>query len=154
MLVKYPELSDGHLGKKLGISRHTVSRLRRDFEQKNLMKKSNLPNLRKLGFEILTFMHIQFDPRNPPDMEKDEATVLMSESTIFMASRRFETVMLFVYSDYDAYKQDRNRIMQVLKENKWVTKDPLIRTYGLNTSIVIKDFIFAPIAKKIVGCPL
>jgi DNA-binding MarR family transcriptional regulator len=154
MLIQHPELSDGHLGKKLGISRHTVSRLRRNFEQENLMKKNNLPNLQKLGFEILTFMHIQYDPRNPPDIEKDEAMALMGDETIFMASRTFETVMLMVYSDYDAYKQDRNRIMQVLKENKWITKDPLIRTYGLNTSIVIKDYIFAPIAKKIIGCTL
>jgi len=154
MLIKHPELSDGDLGKKLGISRHTVSRLRRYFEQENLLKRMNLPNLKKLGFEILAFTHIQFNPRNPPDMEKDEAISLMSDATIFMASRRFEAVMLFVHNDYDAYKQEKTRIMQVLKENKWITKDPLIRTYGLNTSIVIKDFKFSPIAKKIVGSTL
>ena len=154
MLIKYPELSDGNLAEKLGISRHTVSRLRRYFEQEDLMRIVNLPNLKKLGFEILTFMHIQFNPQNPPDMEKDEAIALMSDETIFMASRMFEAIMLFAYSDYDAYKKDKTRIMQILKENKWVTKDPLIRTYGLNTSIVLKDFKFAPIARKMVGCTL
>jgi len=154
MLVKYPELSDNDVGRELGVSRHTVSRLRRGFEQENLMRRINLPNLKKLGFEILTFIHIRFDPRNPPDIERNEAIALMSDATIFMASRMFETVMLFVHSDYDAYKRERTRIMQVLKENKWVTKDPVIRTYGLNTLVFMKDFKFAPIARKIVGCTL
>ena len=154
MLVKYPELSDNDIGRELGVSRHTVSRLRRSFEQENLMRKINLPNLKKLGFEILTFIHIQFDPRNPPDIERNEAIALMSDSTIFMATRMFETVILMVHSDYDAYKQERTRIMQVLKENKWITKDPVIRTYGLNTLVFMKDFKFAPITRKILGCTL
>ena len=42
----------------------------------------------------------------------------------------------------------------MLKENKWIAKDPLIRTYGLNTLVFIKDFKFAPIARNILGCDL
>jgi len=154
MLVRYPELSDGAVGSELGVSRHTVSRLRRGFEEDNLIRKINLPNLKKLGFEILTFFHIRFDPRNQPDMEKYEASLLMGDSTIFLARRMFEAVMISVYGDYDEYKQDKTRIMQVLKENKWIAKDPLIRTYGLNTLVFIKDFKFAPIARKVLGSDL
>lgn len=154
MLVKYPELSDNAVGRELGVSRHTISRLRRSFEQDNLIRRINLPNLKKLGFEILTFIHIRFDPRNPPDMDRNEAIALLSDATIFMASRMFETIMLFVHSDYDAYKRERTRVMQVLKENNWVSKDPVIRTYGLNTLVFMKDFKFAPITRKVVGCTL
>jgi len=153
-LIKYPELSDKEIGNKLGFSRHTVSRLRRGFEQNNLMRKINLPNLKKLDFEILTFFHIRFDPRNPPDMDKDEAALLMSNSTIFMASRMFEAFILSVHVDYDDYKRDRTRIMQILKENKWIAEEPLVRTYSLSELIFIKDFKFAPIARKIIGCDL
>jgi len=154
MLVKYPESSDNEIGGKLGVSRHTVSRLRKSFEQNNLLRKINLPDLKKLGFEILTFIHIQFDPRNPPDIETDDISLLMSDSSIFLASRMFEASMLSVHTDYDDYKKDRTRIMQILKENKWIAKDPLIRTYSLNEMIFIKDFTFAPIAKKILDCDL
>ena len=154
MLIKYPELSDGEIGKKVGVSRHTVSRLRRGFESNNLIRKINLPNLKKLGFEILTFFHIRFDPRNSPDMEKDEASFLMGGSTIFFASRMFEAFMLSVHVDYDDYNRDKTRIMQLLKENKWIAQDPMIWTYSLSELIFIKDFKFAPIAKKIIGCDL
>ena len=44
------------------------------------------------------------------------------------------------------------KIIQILKENKWIAQDPIIKTYGLNTMVYIKDFKFAPITHKIVGC--
>jgi hypothetical protein len=152
MLVSYPELSDSDIGRELGVSRHTISRFRRKFEENNLMSKISLPNFVKLGFEILTFYHIRFDPRNPPKMEDDEAVSLISDSTVFFAGRRFEAVMISIYKDYDDYKTDMMQIMQVLKENRWIAEDPIIRTYSLSTMVFIKDFKFAPIASKIAGC--
>ena len=154
VIIRYPELSDSKIGEKVGVSRHTVSRLRKGFEKNNLMRKVNLPDLKKLGFEILTFFHIRFDPRNSPDIEKDAASLLMNDSTIFLTSRMFEAFMLSVHVDYEDYKKDQTRIMQVLKENKWIAQDPIILTYSLSSLIFIKDFKFAPIAKKIVGCDL
>jgi hypothetical protein len=152
MLVSYPESSDSDIGRELGVSRHTISRFRRKFEEHDLMSRLTLPHFVKLGFEILTFYHILFDPRNPPNMEDDEAASLLSDSTVFLASRRFEAVMISIYSDYEGYKRDRTRVMQVLKENSWIAEDPMIRSYGLHTMAFIKDFKFAPIASKIVGC--
>jgi hypothetical protein len=64
----------------------------------------------------------------------------------------FEAVMISVYQNYDDYKTDMMKIMQILKENRWIAQDPVIRTYGLNTLVYIKDFKFAPITHKIVGC--
>jgi DNA-binding MarR family transcriptional regulator len=151
MMISNPEMSDDDIGREIGVSRHTVSRLRRKFEKNNLVRKISLPNLQKLGFEILTFYHIKFDPRNPPNMDNDASFILLSDSTIFLACRRFEAVMISIHMDYDDYRKDLMQIMQILKENKWIAEDPIIRTYGLNTTIFIKDFKFAPITHKIVG---
>jgi len=148
-LIEHPEISDSKLGNKIGISRHTVSRLRRNFENDFIIRRINLPNLKKLGFEIVTTYHIMFDPRNHPNMDKDETSDLLSDSTIVMASRMFETFLLCVHKDFDDYNKDTTRIMQILKENKWISKNPVIRTHSLNELVYIKDFVFAPIAKKI-----
>ncbi len=152
MLVSYPEMSDSDIGRELGVSRHTVSRLRRGFENDDLVRKIILPNLKALGFEILVFYHIRFDPSNPPILENDEAGSLLSDAAIFLASRRFEAVMINVHSDYDDYKSNRTKVLQILKENGWIAEDPMIRSYGLSTMVFIKDFKFSPIARKIVGC--
>jgi DNA-binding MarR family transcriptional regulator len=152
MLISYPEMADSEIGRGLGVSRHTVSRLRRKFESANLMSKLNIPNFIKLGFEILGFYHIRFDPRNPPNLDEDETASLMNDSTVFFASRRFEAVMISIYKNYDQSKKDEMKILQVLKENQWIAEDPTIRTYSLSTLAFIKDFKFAPFASKIVGC--
>jgi len=76
----------------------------------------------------------------------------MSDSAIFFASRKFEAVMISIYKNYDDYKKDIMKIMQVLKQNQWIAEDPIIRTYSLSTMVFLKDFKFAPIASKIVGC--
>jgi hypothetical protein len=85
-------------------------------------------------------------------MAHDETALLMSDSTILFITRMFEAVMISVYKDYDEYKADMMNIMKILKENKWISTDPIIRTYGLNTMVYIKDFKFSPITQKIVGC--
>lgn len=151
MIVKYPELSDSSIGREIGISRHTVSRLKRRFRNENLIRRVTLPNLNKLNFEILTFFHIRFDPSNPPDIERDESASLMSNSTILFASRMFESVMVSIHKNYDSYKRDRTNILQILKENKWIVENPIINSYSLNSLIFIKDFKFAPITGKILG---
>jgi len=42
--------------------------------------------------------------------------------------------------------------MHILKGNRWIAEEPIIRTYSLNTLVFIKDFRFAPITQKIIGC--
>jgi hypothetical protein len=152
MLISYPELSDSDVGRELGVSRHTISRLRRKFEKNNLLKKINIPNLEKLGYEIVAFYHILFDPRNPPNMDGNDSLSLISNSTVFFASRRFEAVMISIYKNYDDYKSDMIKKIQILKANQWIAEDPIVRTYSLSNMNYIKDFKFAPIASKIVGC--
>ena len=153
MLVKYPELSDAEIGENIGVSRHTVSRLRRKFERKHLIRKINLPDIKKMGFEIFSLYHIKFNPGNPPDMDNDEACILMSDSTVFMASRKFESILLSVHMDYISFANDKDKMMQLLKENKWIVENIVIQTYSLNSSVFIKDFKFDQITMKTVFNP-
>jgi DNA-binding MarR family transcriptional regulator len=150
-IISFPEMSDSDIGRELGVSRHTVSILRRNFEKDKLIRYLNLPNLKKLGFEIMTFYHIKFDPSNPPNLKNDDAFILLTDSTVFFVTRMFEAVMISIYKNFEDYRLDLLNIMQILKENKWIVKDPIIKTYGLNSLIFIKDFKFAPITHKIVG---
>ena len=153
-ITQYPEESDLSIGKILNVSRHTVSKMRRSFEQRFLIRNINLPIIKKLGFEILTFFHIRFDPSNPPDMKKDDVAKLMSNSTILLASRMFEAFMISIHTDFDDFKKDSTRINQILKENKWIAENPIIRTHSVSEIVFIKDFVFAPIAKKTLGVNL
>ncbi len=151
-IIRFPDLSTNEIGIRFGLSRHTVARLKRRFEDDGLLRKMYLPDLKKLRFQILSFYHISFSPSTPPDLEHDQAVALLSDSTIFFASRHFEAVMISIYSEYNDYKQDQTRINQILKENQWITEKPLILSYSLDDLVFIKDFKFTPITTKVLKC--
>lgn len=146
-LIENPYLSTQKIGEKIGLSRHTVSRMKNKFFENNLLKEITIPNLKKLGFEMLTFYHIKFNPSKAPS--SDDIKKLDSSSSIFLAGRHFETVIISAYPNYQDYKEDKMKKIRFLKENGFIIYTPNVGKYMFERMIIIKDFDFAPIAKKI-----
>lgn len=147
-----PELSSKMLSQETGLTRHTVGKIKKKFVENGYIKVMLIPNILRLGFEILAFYHIEFDPYNPPDFERNESIDLLNDDVIFFASREFEAVLITIHSSYEDYKLGRTRILQKLKENEWIATNPSIRVYSLNKSVMIKDLNLAPITNKLLGC--
>lgn len=146
-IVEYPNDTTQQLGETVGLSRHTISRMKKHFFEENLLRNIALPNLNKLGFEILSFCHLKFNPHKLPS--KEDICNLDTASTIFLAIRGFEIIMISAYPGYQDYKEDKMRKIRFLKENDFISYTPLIRKYMFERLVIIKDFDFAPIAKKI-----
>ena len=148
-LVEYPNATTQKIGDKVGLSRHTIARMRNSFFEEGLLKQIALPNLNKLGVEILTFYHIRFNPNKAPS--KSDITYLDSPYTVLLASRKFETVVLSAYPTYQDYKEDEMNKIRFLKENNLIAYPPFVGTYMFERMAVIKDFDFTPITKKILA---
>jgi DNA-binding MarR family transcriptional regulator len=148
-LIKNPDATTQQIGKNIGLSRHTVSRMKKNFYDENLLKKITLPSLNHLGFEILAFYPIKFNPNKSP--KKQDIDVLDTYSTIFLARRQFETVIISAYSTYQDYKEDKMNKIRYLKENNFISYSPIVGKYVLEKMTVIKDFDFAPIAQKVIS---
>ncbi len=146
-IVKNPDATTKDIGDMVDLSRHTVSRMRTDFFEKGLLRKLVLPSLDKLGFEILAFYHIRFNPHKHPE-EKD-LEFLDSPSTIFFACKKFEAVLISAYHNYQDYKEDKMSKIRFLKENDFVSENPIAGKYMYERMIVIKDFVFEPIVSKV-----
>jgi len=146
-LVEHPDATTQKIGGIVGLSRHTVSRMKKQFFEGGLLKQIVLPNLNQLGVEILAFYHIKFNPHKAPS--KEDIAYLDSPFSIFLASRKFETVILSAYPNYQDYKEDEMNKIRFLKENDLIAYPPFIGTYMFERMVVIKDFDFAPISKKI-----
>lgn len=151
-IIENPEATSKELSCKLGLTRHTIGRLKRKFFNENYLKIINLPDFKKLNFSLLAFYHISFDPHNPPNFEKDEAKKILNDDVIFMATREFESVLITIHSNYEGYKSGNTYIMQTLKENGWIAKNPIIKVYSLNKAVIIKELNFFPIVKKLLAC--
>lgn len=148
-IVENPNATNQEIGEKVNLSRHTVSKMKKKFYKNHLLKKLTLPNLEKLGFEILAFYHIKFNPHRPPNNE--EINYLDSFSTIFLARKKFEAVIISAYPTYDAYKKDKMNKIRFLKEKDIISYTPAVRKYRFKRMEVIKDFEFSPITKKILN---
>ncbi|MCD6468043.1 MAG: hypothetical protein J7L32_01850 [Thermoplasmata archaeon] len=145
-LVENPEATTQQIGNLVGCSRHTAARIKNRLFEEKILKKIIIPNIEKLGFEILTFHHLNFNPYRPPN--EAEKKHLDTPSTIFFAHRRFEAVLISAYRTYQEYKEDKTKKMSYLKEKDLITYTPVIRKYVFGRMVVIKDFDFAPITKK------
>jgi DNA-binding MarR family transcriptional regulator len=145
-LVEYPTDTTQQIGEKVGLSRHTISRMKKQFLDEGLLRQIVFPNMKKIGFELLTLYHIKFSPHKAPTQE--EIMFLDSPSTIFLATRTFETVLISVYPTYQDYKDDEMQKIRFLKEHDLISIPPFISTYSFERMVIIKNLDFLPITKK------
>ncbi len=148
-LVEHPTATTQEVGNQVSLSRHTVARMKKQFFEDGLLQMLTLPNLKKLGVEILTFYHISFNPNKAPSSA--ELSMLDSSSTVFLASRKFEAVLLSAYPIYQEYKEDEMNKIRFLKENNLFSHPPFISTYMFERMELIKEFDFAPLIRKILS---
>lgn len=147
-MVENPDATDLMLAEIVDMSRHTVSKVKHKLEETGLIVKKRIPNLEKLGFKVLTFNHINFNPRKPLDNELLKSDVLNNPSSIFLAARPFECVLLSVYKDYEAHRENHGMRLQHLKENNYLADIPAAGKYMIPSMVVMKDMNFGPILKK------
>lgn len=145
-LVGYPTLTTQQIGELVTLSRHTVARMKKKFFKEGLLQKIILPNLQKLGVELLTFYHIRFNPNKAPSAQ--ELVFLNSPSTLFFASRKFEAVLLSAHRNYQDYKEDEMNKIRFLKENNILSSPPVISTYIIEQMEIIKEFDLLPLIEK------
>jgi DNA-binding MarR family transcriptional regulator len=151
-LVDAPDASSKQIAEELGITRHTVGRLKKKFMNEEYLKTIVVPDFNKLDLKILAFYHVALNPHNPPDYAREELRCLLCDEMIFFVTRRFEFIAISMHTNYETYKVCKTKIIQKLKENDWVSLVPHVRTYSLNKSQIIKDFTFLPITEKTLGC--
>jgi DNA-binding MarR family transcriptional regulator len=146
-LVEHPTETTQQIGDRVGLSRHTVARMKKQFFEDEILHRLTLPNLKALGVDMLTFYHISFNPHKAPSIT--ELTTLDSPSTVFFASRKFEAVFLSAYPTYQQYKEDEMNKIRYLKENNLFSYPPFISPYMYERMEVIKDFDFVQLVRKI-----
>jgi DNA-binding MarR family transcriptional regulator len=146
-LIEHPTATTQQIGNLVGLSRHTVARMKKQFFEDGLLHCLTLPNLRALGVDILAFYHISFNPDKTPSTT--ELASLDSSSTIFFASRKFEATILSAYPTFQDYKEDEMNKIRFLKENNLFSHPPFISTYMFDHMALIKEFDFAPLVRKI-----
>ncbi|MBN2517727.1 MAG: hypothetical protein JXB14_02695 [Candidatus Altiarchaeota archaeon] len=153
-LVKYPTLSDTDLAKKLSTTRQTVSSTRKRFLGEGLLKPCNIPNIKKLGFELLVFHHSLFNPKfklserinesSKADYSKD-----WNSSSILDISSNLENIALHVFKSYTDFQREFKGHLSFYKKEGFLLKDPKIRIFPIKDLTPMSDIRFDLLMKKV-----
>lgn len=150
-LIENPKATMKDIGDQVGLSRHTVARMKNKFfhPDNDLIRVKIVPNLKKIGFKLMVFYNLKFSPNH--EITDESLQEINSHSTIFLAHRKFRAILISAYPDYTNYKEDKVRKFTYLKENQILNYTPSPRKYVYNQMEIIKAFEFANITKKILG---
>lgn len=151
-LIKYPSLSDKELAEILSISRHTIARARKKFENDALIKTIRIVDLKKLGFEILVLNHFSFNMKLSEGEKKRGIEALMeNKQPIFMVLGDVEGVSLVPYKSFEEYRECCGKIADLNKKIGMFSKAPTSLLLSTTSMTHIKDHDYAPLTKKILG---
>lgn len=107
-LIKNPRVSDRQLAKILKTSQPTITRRRGELEKEKLLDYTAVPDLKKLGFEILAFTFGNWNHEEHPNThaEKMKKFIQKHPSMIFISTGSglgWDRMAISVHKDYSDY---------------------------------------------------
>ena len=103
-LLKDSSRSDRKLGKILGVSQPTVSRTRNKLVKDEVIQQFTIiPDLSKMGYEIVAFTLLKFSQRSPELIEKGREWAKRQPNIIFAGDGEgagMDAIMISVHKNY------------------------------------------------------
>jgi len=143
-LVKGARRSDRELAKAVGVSQPTVSRFIKKLENQGLVKEYTIiPELRKMGYELLVFTFLSFAEDRPELFEKAREWTKKQQAVIFANNGEgcgMNSIMVSIHEDYTSYT---NLITQLKRDWQPNLTGEQSFVISLNRSdLMIKQFSF------------
>jgi DNA-binding MarR family transcriptional regulator len=149
-LIKYPQLNDNKIAKKVSMTRQSVSTIRKKFEEEELIQDIRIPDLAALEFQLLVFTHILVNPKSTLSQRKHCIQKILGQgSHIFYILGNLEFVLISVFKDYPEYNRTNDEIVNCFKENGMLLKDPITRIFVHNDIKLNLDGRFSTLVKKV-----
>ncbi|MCJ7631252.1 Lrp/AsnC family transcriptional regulator [Candidatus Bathyarchaeota archaeon] len=143
-LIKGARRSDRELAKAIRVSQPTVTRTRAKLEKMGLVKEYTIiPDLRKMGYELLVFTFMSFAEDRPELFNKAREWIKKQPSVIFANNGEgpaMNSMMLSVHKNYTDY----THLITELKRD-WTPNLTNLQSFiiGLDRSdLAIRDFSF------------
>jgi len=141
-LVKGARRSDRALAKALNISQPTVSRMIRKLEEAGFLREyTTIPDLGKLGYDLLAFTYLSFAEDKPELFDKARKWVMKQPSVVYACNGEglgMNSVMISVHKGYESYSRLLTELRRDWQPNLTSEQSFVI---SLNRSdLMIKDF--------------
>lgn len=151
-LIRFPDIPDSKIAENIDVTRQVVSKLRKSFEDDGILKTLRIPNLKKLGFEIMSVAHYRHNPKIPLDKRGKGIKQVLSEfPQIFMVTGNLESVMINVCRDFTEFQELKNKAYAQYKKQEFLLEPPEIMVFSIPNLKVIVEHSYASLVEKILG---
>ncbi|MBM4249452.1 MAG: MarR family transcriptional regulator [Euryarchaeota archaeon] len=149
-LVRFPDLADNDIAKKIGVTRQSVTKIRKRLEAERLIATARVPNLLKTGLEILAMAHYEAATSVTLSTRKKGIEWVVKEMpSFFHVAGQREGVIMGLASGYHEFQQRLFDVSRVYIEKGYFKDEPALYMLSLQDLVIVKDFSFAPMVKKV-----
>jgi hypothetical protein len=148
-LTKYPELNNTKLGMLFDIPPKSVSAIKRRLLKQGMHVKLNIPNLEKLGFQIMSLFHGRFRPGNTAETKKDMVEkMLLGAPHILAIVEDVDCVVLSIYKNYSDFKSVNNRVSRFLSNIELFNEEPTVLQFSIPSTKMVRNLECASLIQK------
>jgi len=151
-LIKYPDMTDTELSEQISVSQRTITKLRKEFEKNGMMKNAIIPDLKKLGFNMLVFDHAKLNLKmDGARRDRILDSLIGIKPPIMLLVGSSDVVALTAYENFDTYRRSINCFSEIYKHENIFVKEPRRLMFSLAEMEMIKDHVYAPLVAKILN---
>jgi hypothetical protein len=151
-LMQYPDLSDFAINKIISISATSVNNIRKKFESKSIIRQCVIPNLKLLGFELITLTHLKFKSiGNLHVREKLIKNIIQKIPSILYIASNTDEIILAAYKNFSEYQHINEEISKLYRDKNLLAIEPRTLLFPLSESVMIKEHSYVPIVNQLLG---
>ena len=151
-LVKYTETSDKALSERINVTRQFVTKTRKRFEKDNILKTVRIPNLKKLGFEVLALGHIKFRlDVTLTDLKEHPGTMKYGNNIVLALMEKSESVFMGAFKSFSDAKNAVSQITEDKDVRKYFLAEPDVLMLSIPNLTVWRDHNFESVTGDIIG---
>jgi len=149
-LIKYPDTTDSKLSEIIGVNRQKITRAKRNFEGDGLFRIVRIPDLKKIGFEVLTFGHITFKSSTlPVTLEKHAEYLKYIDNVILAVMEETESVFIGAFETFRECKKGISNITENQKSRELFKEEPEIMLFSMQDLTTVLEHGYEPIVRKV-----
>jgi DNA-binding MarR family transcriptional regulator len=149
-LICHPEIVDNGVAKKIGVTRQSVTKIRKRFESEGILTTIRVPDFQKLGVEILALAYYEFTPGSTlANRKKGIEWVVKELPAFFHIAGNQEGMLAGVAKNFQDLQKHNYLTSKLYFEKGFFRSEPRVIMMSVKDLTVLKDFTFAPFVKRI-----
>jgi DNA-binding MarR family transcriptional regulator len=150
-LVQNPDLLDSNISKRIDVTRQSVTKMRKRFEDLDLFHSLRIPNLELLGFEVLALVHTRYRPASSIRERSGSLKAIYDQLPIvFKAETNKEGMELVATKDYREFDEYMSLKVSHLRSEGVIEHDPTVFMFTFPTFQSVKNHVYGPGLTRII----